>query len=82
MEKELDPKKSVYDVNDESQCPVTGHAKHSSGGGTKNRDWWLEPVEFKYTPPTLSPIESYGREVQLRRGVQDARLKCREKRHF
>ncbi len=40
MEKELDPKKSVYDVNDESQCPVTGHAKHSSGGGTKNRDWW------------------------------------------
>ncbi len=40
MEKELDPKKSVYDVNDESQCPVTGHAKHSAGGGTKNRDWW------------------------------------------
>ncbi len=41
MEKELDPKKSVYDVNDESKCPVTGGAaKHSAGGGTKNRDWW------------------------------------------
>ena len=33
---EKDPKKSVYDVNDGSKCPV----KHSAGGGTSNRDWW------------------------------------------
>ena len=33
---EKDPKKTVYDVNDGSKCPV----KHSAGGGTSNRDWW------------------------------------------
>ena len=33
---EKDPKKSVYDVNEGSKCPV----KHSAGGGTSNRDWW------------------------------------------
>jgi catalase-peroxidase len=30
-----------YDVNSESKCPVTGAtAKNSTGGGTRNRDWW------------------------------------------
>jgi catalase-peroxidase len=33
---EKDPKKSVYDVNDGSKCPI----RHSAGGGTSNRDWW------------------------------------------
>ncbi len=28
------------DNNNESKCPVTGHSKSGSGGGTSNRDWW------------------------------------------
>lgn len=28
------------DNNNEGKCPVTGHSKSGSGGGTSNRDWW------------------------------------------
>ncbi|MBN2174975.1 MAG: catalase/peroxidase HPI [Bacteroidales bacterium] len=33
--------------NNESKCPVTGAgAKHSSGGGTTNRDWWPKQLNL------------------------------------
>ncbi|MBN2773947.1 MAG: catalase/peroxidase HPI [Prolixibacteraceae bacterium] len=33
--------------NNESKCPVTGAgAKHSSGGGTTNRDWWPKKLNL------------------------------------
>ena len=36
-----------YDVNSESKCPVTGAtAKHSAGGGTRNRDWWPKQLRL------------------------------------
>ncbi len=33
-------------MSDESKCPVTGH-KHTTGGGTANRDWWPNQLNLK-----------------------------------
>ena len=83
MEKELDPKKSVYDVNDESQCPVTGHtAKHRSGGGTKNRDWWPNQLNLnilRQHSPLSNPM---GEKFNYAEEFKTLDLECREKRHF
>jgi catalase-peroxidase len=39
--------KTGYEVNNESKCPVTGAtAKHSSGGGARNRDWWPNQLKL------------------------------------
>jgi len=32
---------------DEMKCPVTGHSKSISGGGTTNRDWWPNQLNLK-----------------------------------
>ncbi|WP_317235547.1 catalase/peroxidase HPI [Maribellus maritimus] len=61
MENNSNPHKSVYDMNDESKCPVTGaSAKHSAGGGTSNRDWWPKQLNLNILRQNSSLSDPMG----------------------
>jgi catalase-peroxidase len=63
MGKDKNPSKSVYDVNDESNCPfTTGALKHSAGGGTSNRDWWPNKLNLKILRQHTSKSNPMGEE--------------------
>ena len=58
---------------DGSKCPVTGGTRAHT-----NRDWWPNQLEPAGSPPALQPVQSDGRGVRLRQGIQEPRPRCRD----
>ena len=66
-------------MNEDSKCPVTGGTdKHTAGRGTSNRDWWPNQLNLEDPAPAFLHVQSDGRGLQLRRGVQEPRPGGRE----
>lgn len=61
MEKDNNPSKPAYNVNEESKCPFTGGTlKKTAGGGTSNRDWWPNKLNLnilRQHSPLSNPLE-------------------------
>src|ERR1039458_4687681 len=52
---------------------------HTSSGWSPNkRRLVAQSPDTSHVPPPPPPLQSYGRGVQLRRGVQEPRPECRE----
>ena len=50
-------------------------------GRRTNQDWWPNQLEPAGPPPALAPVQSDGRGLRLRRGVQDPRPRRAEAGH-
>ena len=61
-------------MDTEAKCPVTTH----SGWGPDERRLVAESAEPEDPSPALLPVQSHGRGVQLRGGVQEPRPGCRD----
>ena len=59
----------------ESQCPF-GHGS----AGTTNRDWWPNQLRLDLLNQHSHEVQSAGRGLRLRRGLQEARLHRAEER--
>ena len=61
-------------MSSEGKCPVTGRTQQpAAGGGTSNRDWWPNQLNLRILHQHSSLSNPLGEDVQLRRGVQEAR---------
>ncbi|KAB2840580.1 MAG: catalase/peroxidase HPI, partial [Melioribacteraceae bacterium] len=79
MEKETD-KHKTYNVNDESQCPFhAGPAKHSAGGGTKNRDWWPNQLNLNILRQHSTLSNPMGEEFNYAKEFKSLDLKAVKK---
>jgi len=66
MEEATQPKKSVYNVNDdEKKCPFNA-AKHSAGGGRTNRDWWPNKLNLNILRQHSSKSNPMGEDFNYR----------------
>ena len=59
---------------DDSKCPFGGGGRHAH----TNRDWWPNQPRPLGPQPALRPLQSDGRGVRLRQGIQDPRPRCRD----
>ena len=61
-----------------SKVPVPGRCSQTHrGGGPSKRRLVAQSAEPEDPAPALPPVQSHGRGVQLRRGVQEPRPECR-----
>ena len=63
-------------MNDESKCPVTGHSKHSAGGGTSIRDWWPNKLNLNILRLHSSLSDPMGEEFNYAEEFKSLDLKA------
>ena len=59
---------------------MPGRARHHKCWNEVEQRLVAEPAEPQDSPPELAPVRSHGQGLQLRRGVQEARLQGSEER--
>ena len=65
----------------EAKCPFSGGMlKHTSAGAKGNQGLVAQSVEPGHSASALLAVQSHGRGVQLRQGVQEARSRCGDQR--
>ena len=62
-------------MGDGSKCPVMHGAPQRHLGGRSNRDWWPNQLNLDILHQHSSAVQSVGQGFQLRRGIQETRLR-------
>ena len=63
----------VSDSGSESENPAIPSPTPKPTRPRTNQDWWPNQLDLLGSPPALAPVQSDGRGLQLRGGVQDPR---------
>ena len=65
--------------NDGAKCPFPHEAKHSSGGGTTNRDWWPNKLNLKILRQHSSKSDPMGKDFNYAKEFKKLDLKAVKK---